>query len=129
MFKTLKAPGAMAVTLAAAGILMVTMGTRQSLGLFVGPLNTSTGLGIVSISFALAVGQFAWGAIQPLAGAAADRWGPRPVLIAGVLVLALGSAITPLIALHPSRARIALICARSARSSRWRKSRCQSAKL
>ena len=96
MFKTLKAPGAMAVTLAAAGILMVTMGTRQSLGLFVGPLNTSTGLGIVSISFALAVGQFAWGAIQPLAGAAADRWGPRPVLIAGVLVLALGSAITPL---------------------------------
>lgn len=96
MFKTLKGPGVMGITLAAAGILMVTMGSRQTLGLFLGPLNTSTGLGIVAISFALAVGQFMWGAIQPLAGAAADRWGPKPVLLAGILLLALGSAITPL---------------------------------
>jgi predicted MFS family arabinose efflux permease len=88
----------MAVTLAAAGILMVTMGTRQSMGLFVGPLNTATGLGIATISFAMAVAQFTWGAIQPLAGAAADRWGPRPVLIAGILVLSLGSVLTPLLA-------------------------------
>lgn len=95
MFKALKGPGVMGITLAAAGILMVTMGARQSLGLFVGPLNTSTGLGIVAISFALAVGQFAWGAVQPLAGAAADRWGPRPVLLAGIVLLAIGSAITP----------------------------------
>ena len=86
----------MAVTLAAAGILMVTMGTRQSLGLFLSPINTSTGLGMASISFAMAVAQFTWGAIQPLAGAAADRWGPRPVLIAGIVLLALGNALTPL---------------------------------
>lgn len=95
MFSSLKGPHVMGITLAAAGILMVTMGARQSLGLFVGPLNTSTGLGIATISFALAIGQFVWGAVQPLAGAAADRWGPRPVLIAGTLILALGSAITP----------------------------------
>jgi predicted MFS family arabinose efflux permease len=74
---------------------MITMGTRQSLGLFVSPLNTSTGLGIATISLALAVGQFTWGAIQPVAGAVADRYGPRAVLIAGLLILALGSAITP----------------------------------
>ena len=43
------------VTLAAAAILMVTMGARQSLGLFISPLNTSTGLGITTISLALAV--------------------------------------------------------------------------
>lgn len=85
----------MGITLAAAGILMVTMGARQSLGLFIGPLNTSTGLGLVTISFALAIGQFVWGAVQPLAGAAADRWGPRPVLVAGVLIMALGTAVTP----------------------------------
>ena len=30
----------------AAAILMITMGTRQSMGLYVGPLNTDTGLGI-----------------------------------------------------------------------------------
>ena len=34
--------------------------------------------------------------VQPLAGAAADRWGPRPVLVAGILILALGTALTPL---------------------------------
>lgn len=95
MFHSLRQPGVLAITLAAAGILAITMGARQSLGLFVSPLNSATGLGIASISLALAVGQFTWGAIQPIAGAAADRWGPRAVLVAGILVLALGSAITP----------------------------------
>jgi MFS family permease len=83
------------VTLAAAAILMVTMGARQSLGLFVSPLNTTTGLGVVTISLALAVGQFTWGAIQPVAGAVADRYGPGHVLVAGLVVLALGCAATP----------------------------------
>src|SRR2546421_12987030 len=83
------------VTLAAAAMLMVTMGTRQSLGLFVSPLNTTTGLGVVTISFALAVAQFAWGAIHPVAGAIADRYGTGPVLVAGIVVLAIGSALTP----------------------------------
>jgi MFS family permease len=95
MFRTLNQPAVWATTLAAAGILMVTMGARQSLGLFVSPLNTSTGLGVASISLALAVAQFTWGAVQPLAGAAADRYGPGRVLFAGLLLLALGSALTP----------------------------------
>ncbi len=86
---------ALVVTLAAAAILMVTMGARQSLGLFVSPLNTSTGLGIVTISLALAIGQFTWGAIQPIAGAVADRYGSGRVLAAGLLVLAAGTALTP----------------------------------
>ena len=83
------------VTFAAAAILMITMGARQSLGLFVSPLNTTTGLGIVTISLALAVGQFTWGAIQPVAGAVADRYGPGKVIVAGLVVLAIGSALTP----------------------------------
>ncbi|TXI63937.1 MAG: MFS transporter [Limnohabitans sp.] len=95
MFRSLKHPGAMAVTLAAAGILMITMGMRQSIGLYVSPINTSTGLGIVTLSLALAIGQFVWGAIQPIAGALADRHGPRGVLLGGVLLMALASAITP----------------------------------
>ncbi len=95
MFRTLNQPALWAVTLSAAGILMVTMGARQSLGLFLSPLNTSTGLGVASISLAMAVGQFAWGAVQPLAGAVADRFGPGRVLLAGLLLLALGSALTP----------------------------------
>jgi hypothetical protein len=42
-------PGVWITTIMAASILMITMGTRQSMGLYVGPLNTDTGLGIVSI--------------------------------------------------------------------------------
>jgi MFS family permease len=86
---------AVIVTLSAAAILMVTMGARQTFGLFVSPLNTSTGLGIVTISFALAVAQFVWGAAQPVAGALADRHGPGKVLVAGLIILAIGLAVTP----------------------------------
>jgi len=89
-------PSAVAVTLAAAAFLMVTMGMRQSLGLFVSPLNSSTGLGIATISFSLAVAQFTWGAAQPVAGALADRYGTGKVLAAGLLLLAAGLAVTPL---------------------------------
>ena len=83
------------VVLLAAALLMVIMGLRQSQGLFLSPLNTSTGLGIATISLAMAIGQFVWGAVQPIAGAIADRYGPGRVLAGGILVLALGSAITP----------------------------------
>ena len=83
------------VVLLAAAVLMITMGARQSLGLFVSPLNTATGLGIASISLAMAVGQFTWGAIQPIAGAVADRYGPGRVLAAGTIILAIGYATTP----------------------------------
>ncbi|HXH04355.1 MAG TPA: MFS transporter [Candidatus Competibacteraceae bacterium] len=74
---------------------MITMGARQSLGLFVAPLNTSTGLGIEAISFAMAVGQFVWGASQPVFGAVADHYGPGRSLVAGGIMLAVGLALTP----------------------------------
>lgn len=95
MFQALKGPGVWVTTLAAAALLMVTMGARQTTGLFISPLNSSTGLGIATISFALAIGQFVWGAVQPVAGAIADRYGPRHVLLAALLLMALGTALTP----------------------------------
>ena len=85
------------LTLAAAAILMITMGARQTTGLFVSPINTATGLGIVAISFALAVGQFVWGAAQPVFGAIADKFGAGRVIVAGTLMLALGTALTPFV--------------------------------
>ena len=95
MLQHLRQPGVMALTLSAAGILLIVMGIRQSLGLYLSPINTSTGLGIVSLSLALAIGQFMWGAFQPIAGAMADHWGPRPVLFGGVLMFAIATAVTP----------------------------------
>jgi len=95
MFRTLRSPGVMAITLAAAGILMITSGIRLTNGLFLSPINSSTGLGIVSLSLAMAIGQFVWGAVQPLAGALADRHGARPVLLGGVALMVVATASIP----------------------------------
>jgi predicted MFS family arabinose efflux permease len=76
---------------------MITMGARQSQGLFLFPIAGSTGVGIVTISFAMAVGQFMWGLAQPIAGALADRFGAARVLVGGVILLAAGTALTPLL--------------------------------
>ena len=75
------------VVLAATAIVMITMGGRQVSGLFIAPINASAGLGIVAISFALAVGQFTWGLSQPVFGALADRYGPsRVIAMGGVMI-------------------------------------------
>jgi MFS family permease len=86
---------------AAAAILLITMGARQSLGLFVAPLNRATGLGIVAISLAMAIGQFVWGLTQPIFGAVADRYGSRAVLIAGAVTLAAGALLTTVVSSEP----------------------------
>jgi MFS family permease len=88
---------AWALILAASAILMITMGARLTTGLFMSPINTSTGLGIATISFALAIGQFMWGASQPLFGAVADKYGSARVIVLGALMLAGGLAATPFV--------------------------------
>jgi predicted MFS family arabinose efflux permease len=84
-----------AVIGAAAALIAVTTGIRQSLGLFVRPL-AATGLGIATVSLALAVGQFFWGLAQPVFGVLAARVGSYRVLVAGGLVLAAGLGLAPL---------------------------------
>jgi MFS family permease len=83
------------VLLAAAATFALTMGTRQTMGLFLSSLNTSTGLGLGQISLAFAFGQLWWGLTQPFAGAFADRVGAGRVLVLGVALVALGTFITP----------------------------------
>ena len=83
------------VLVAAAGTYALTMGTRQTMGLFLSSLNTATGLGLAQISLAFAFGQVFWGLAQPFAGAVADKGGPGKVLFIGMALLALGTFITP----------------------------------
>ncbi|HEY0684146.1 MAG TPA: MFS transporter [Steroidobacter sp.] len=83
------------LVLAASAILLITMGVRQTSGLFLLPITQSTGVSIVAFSFALAIGQFVFGAAQPVFGAIADKYGAVKVIIAGALLLALGSVLTP----------------------------------
>lgn len=95
------------VVLAAGAVFALGLGIRQAQPLFISALNSHTGAGYASISLAFAVGQLMWGVAQPAAGAVADRWGPRPVMIAGTLLVAGGTALTPLA--HSSLALILLI--------------------
>jgi MFS family permease len=83
------------VLLAAAGTFGLTMGTRQTMGLFLSSLNTSTGLGLASISLAFAFGQIFWGLTQPFAGAIADKAGVGRILLVGIVMVAIGTFITP----------------------------------
>lgn len=84
------------LVLAATATMLVTMGIRQSMGLFIDPIGRSTGLGIAQISFALAIGQLVWGAVQPVFGAVADQHGPGRALVLGALLLAVGTALAPM---------------------------------
>jgi MFS family permease len=89
------APAHWGLLITASAMLMITMGVRQTTGLFLQPIHQSTGVGIAAISFALAIGQFVWGAVQPIFGAIADKQGSTRILIAGGILLALGMALTP----------------------------------
>ena len=83
-----------ALILAAALIMLVTTGTRQVTGLFVQPIIGTTGVSIAALSFALAIGQFVWGAAQPVFGALADKFGAFRVLLLGAAMMSAGLALT-----------------------------------
>ena len=86
----------LAVALAAGAVFALGLGVRQSQALFIGPINSSTGVGYAAISFAFAVGQMMWAVSMTAAGAMADRWGPRPVMLGGAILVAAATAATPL---------------------------------
>lgn len=75
-------------------ILMITMGIRQTVGLFVHPIVSTTTMNIAEVSMALAIGQLMWGVFQPIFGAWADKKGPLPVLVTGALLLTIGQFVT-----------------------------------
>jgi len=87
---------ATAVALIAGSIFALGLGVRQSQALFIGPINSSTGIGYASISLAFAVGQLMWGVAMPVAGALADRYGARLVMAVGASLVAVATALTPL---------------------------------
>ena len=82
--------------IAAAGLVFaLVFGVRQSVALFMGLINSATGLGIAAISLAFACAQLMWGITQPIAGAVADKYGTGRVIAVGALLVMLGTALTP----------------------------------
>ena len=71
-------------------IISLSMGLRQSLGLFLPPVTLDLGISAAAFSFSLALQNIVWGISQPFVGALADRYGARPVLVATALTYAAG---------------------------------------
>lgn len=72
-------------------ILLLASGVRTSFGVFIKPLEADFGWGRASLSVVTSLSLFLYGAVGPLVGRLADRWGPRGVLIGAVLLLGLGA--------------------------------------
>ena len=83
------------IIIAAALVFALLFGVQQSRALFIGPLNTSTGLGIAAISLAFACAQLRWGITQPFAGALADKYGSGRVIASGAVLVMIGTVLTP----------------------------------
>ncbi len=71
------------ILIGASIMLTLSMGLRQSLGIFMQPLTHDIHLSISDFTLALAVQNLAWGFLQPLAGAMTTRYGFRPIMIVG----------------------------------------------
>ena len=74
------------IPVAAASLLLAAaMGSRSAMGLFLGPINTSTSLGAATISLAIAVSLLAFGLAQPAWGLFERRAGTAPVIAFGAI--------------------------------------------
>ncbi|MCC7282999.1 MAG: MFS transporter [Acetobacteraceae bacterium] len=71
----------------------LSMGLRQSFGLFLTPITLAHGWSASVLAFALAVQVLPNGVFQPLCGNLADRFGSRQVLWGGAVLYALGIAL------------------------------------
>ncbi len=74
----------------AAILLSLAMGMRQSFGLFQPSVIRDIGITTADFSLATAFQNVVWGVSQPMVGLLADRYGARWVMIAGVVIYAVG---------------------------------------
>ena len=79
--------------MAAAFLVMVTLGIRQSFGLFLLPVTEALGTGREVFSLALAIQNLLWGIASPFAGALADKFGAGRVAAIGTLFYAGGLVV------------------------------------
>ena len=78
------------ILIGASIMLTLSMGLRQSLGIFMQPLTHDIHISISDFTLALAVQNLAWGFLQPLAGAMTVRYGFRPIMVVGALAYIAG---------------------------------------
>jgi predicted MFS family arabinose efflux permease len=81
---------ALPILIGASLMLTLSMGLRQSLGIFLQPLTHDVGISVSDFTLAIAVQNLAWGFLQPVAGALTVRHGFRAIMIVGSLLYVAG---------------------------------------
>ncbi|CAH0530121.1 MFS transporter [Vibrio hippocampi] len=76
------------------GILIVSLGIRQSFGIFMMPISEHFQTGREFFSFAIALQNLLFGVFQPFVGMAADKWGSKRIIGAGAFAYAMGLYLT-----------------------------------
>ena len=71
-------------------IIIMLMGIRQSLGLFLDPISSFMGNGKEFFSFAIGVQAIVWGIVTFLLGILIDKFGPQKVIAFGIIAFASG---------------------------------------
>src|SRR5258706_4091932 len=78
------------ILIGASLMLSLSMGLRQSLGIFLQPLTHDVAISVSDFTLAIAVQNLAWGFLQPLAGALTVRYGFRAIMMVGALLYIAG---------------------------------------
>ena len=81
------------ILLSASVLVTISLGIRQSMGLFLAPISLELGSGRELFSFALAIQNLLWGLSSPLFGAVADKIGGWRVAALGGVLYAVGLVI------------------------------------
>ena len=80
----------MVVILCGGLVLWLSIGIRQSFGVFLTPMSTDFGWGREIFALAIALQNIVWGATQPIAGGIADRFGAARTIVGGAVLYAVG---------------------------------------
>ena len=81
------------ILIGASVMLTLSMGLRQSLGIFLQPLTHDIGISVSDFTLAIAVQNLAWGFLQPFAGALTVRYGFRTIMVIGSLFYIAGLSL------------------------------------
>ena len=81
------------ILIGASLMLTLSMGLRQSLGIFMQPLTHDIGISVSDFTLAIAAQNLAWGFLQPLAGAMTVRFGFRSIMVIGAMFYIAGLAL------------------------------------
>ncbi|OWU86254.1 MFS transporter [Oceanicola sp. 22II-s10i] len=81
------------ILIGSALMLTLTMGLRQSLGLFMPAITNDISVTVTQFTLAIAIQNLCWGIFQPIVGSLTPRYGFRPVMVGGGAIYLGGMAL------------------------------------